>query len=230
MSNSTSQVFVEATTPSSESQYLENEIFFNSQLKSLSQPCSARWLSLSPYKRAKSFFDDWDKDTKDIAFVQTLESEKTGYDCLSDSQISTLSLDSTGSEHSVDELEIARCRLLGILRCYIFNLEKGTLVTEENIEREILKGLRMVLELSAGGGEDHGASSKSSEGFEDELDIEMVGSVGEEVMILEMIDGYMKQVKRCGCEVDRNIGEFARRILDESEGRGSLREGTDLEF
>ena len=221
MSASTSQLQEEIDSLASQVKTLEVEISSNPRPHTVCHPCGPRWLSLSPYKRASGFFEQWEEDTEaPIDFTPAIP-QKTMQedDVMSDSQISHFELDASvttdKTEEEPDILENAKCRILGALRCYHFNLGMGTLVTGEKVDEGVERALRKLLELSKGMGEglinpEKIEISGSSQG----------GEVSDEERLVSIMDCYIQQVRSRGVQPAQDVVNMARKILDWAKEHG----------
>ncbi|PVH76960.1 hypothetical protein DL98DRAFT_639732 [Cadophora sp. DSE1049] len=214
MSESTSQLEKEITTLTSQVKTLEVEISSNPQPRTVCHPCGPRWISLSPYKRATGFFYQWDRETEEliVALLTELEKMMQDEDIMSDSQISHLELDASATtektEEKVDMLDNSRCRTLGALRCYHFNLGMGTLVTGEKVDEGVERALQTVMALSEGVGDDlRSSESMKASGTSDQ------GELSDEERLVSIVEWYMNQVRSHGVAPTQDIVNAARRIL-----------------
>jgi len=220
MSASTSQLEEEIDSLASQVKTLEVEISSNPQPRTVCRPCGPRWLSLLPYKRTSDFFEKWEGNTKDLIDTPaTLQNMMQEDDIMSDSQISHFELDASATtdktEEELDMLENAKCRTLGALRCYHFNLGMGTLVTGEKVDEGVERALRRLLEPSKGIGEGLICSEKmeksgSSQG----------GELSDEKRLVSIVDCYIQQVGSCGLEPAEHVVDLARKILDWAKEHG----------
>ncbi|KAK0124654.1 hypothetical protein ONS95_009600 [Cadophora gregata] len=214
MSESISQLEQDIPTLTSQFKTLEFAFSSNVQSSTISHPSGPRWLSLSPYKRASTFFEQWAEDTEDLMPAPPTKSEQvtTDDDIMSESQISHLNLDASAEEEKTDEildiLDHARCRTLGALRCYNFNLEIGTLVTGEKVDEQVGKSLERLLESSAGIRQElTDSQNMNSLGIEDE------GDLSDEERLVGIVEWYMKQLQYHGAKPTQDVVDMAARIL-----------------
>src|SRR6187402_2343109 len=101
-----------------------------------------RWLSLAPYKEAKSFFQYWDEEAMGSvlaapAYWPTEESAPSL--CNSLSRLTTTAGSET--EDEISPLEGLKNRILAVLRCYLYNLGVETLVTGEMVDEGVAAAL-----------------------------------------------------------------------------------------
>ncbi|KAH7418565.1 hypothetical protein BKA64DRAFT_717264 [Cadophora sp. MPI-SDFR-AT-0126] len=222
MSESISQLEREFSTLTTQVKTLEVEILSNLEPRTVCHPCSPHWLSLSPYKRAAGFFEQWEAEREDLmtAPITTHEKATQEDEIMSESQISHLELDASAmtdkTEEELDLLDHARCRTLGALRCYHFNLMMGTLATGDKVDDGVEKSLQKLLELPEEPREDFEISQSMGKSGENVRD-----NTSDEERMVDILKSYMKQVRTHGVEPTHDIVDVARKILDWAMEHGS---------
>ncbi|KAH9216492.1 hypothetical protein DL95DRAFT_407473 [Leptodontidium sp. 2 PMI_412] len=227
MSNSTSQVQQEIISLTSHVKTLEIGISSSPEPRSITHPYEPRLLSLSPYKRATSFFDHWDEHTEyPIMPSPTTPDKDTQHDdigILSDSQISHFELDESESEpeEEFDIFEDAENRVLGALRCYYFNLGMGMLVTGEKVDKDVSNAVQKIMDMSQG---DFGAL-KSSERMNLSRRPEGGEPSDEERMVAEL-EWYLGQVRSHESKPAPDVVDVARKVLQWAAERRIVKDGS----
>ncbi|KAI9050014.1 hypothetical protein LZ554_006159 [Drepanopeziza brunnea f. sp. 'monogermtubi'] len=187
--------------------------------RSFSVPAGTRYLSLSPYRRATSFFDEWEEQTKNSSLVRSvcLENSEGEYDAMGDSESSDFKLPPSIVQEEEEKLEHERCRVLGILKCFLFNLDTGTLPTGDVVDERLKKVLGRLVALSESRDAlpEKGPDSEEVEGDgEDEGNEEHSDSSADEQMqVMEMAEGYILLVLRHRGKVCSGVVDFAKKIL-----------------
>ncbi|EKD13032.1 uncharacterized protein L3040_007114 [Drepanopeziza brunnea f. sp. 'multigermtubi'] len=218
MSNSTTQPQEEVSDLAEHIKQLDIEISFAAR-RSLSVPAGSRHLSLSPYRRVMSFLDEWEEQTKNSSPVRSVypENSEGEYDAMGDSESSDFKLPPSIVQEEEEKLEHERCRVLGILKCFLFNLDKGTLPTGDVVDESLKEALGRLVALSEardalpeqgpdseeveGGGEDEGSEEHSN------------SSSDEQMQVVEMVEGYIRLALRHRGEVCSEVVDFAKKIL-----------------
>ncbi|KAH7360909.1 hypothetical protein BKA65DRAFT_474038 [Rhexocercosporidium sp. MPI-PUGE-AT-0058] len=224
MSNSTSQPQKDITSLASQVNTLEIDLSSNTHPRTICHPCGRRWLSLSPYKRATIFFDHWNEDTEALIAAPLATPEKNvqhdDIDMMSDSHISNFELDESETSGEFDVFEDAESRVLGALRCYYFNLDMGTLVTGEKVDKRVSNAIQKILNLSEG----DVTGLKSSEIMGSSGIVDEKEPSDEERMVAEL-EWYIKQVQTHESKPTQGIVDVARNVVNWATERGTVGDG-----
>lgn len=173
-----------------------------------------RYLTLSPYRRAMLFFEDWEEQTRNGSLAWSPFSEVSAGECsiMSDGRDGEFMLPPSIIEEEEAKLEHERCRVLGILKCFIYNFEEGTLSTGDEVREKLAEALKRMVALS----ENRDAATelgcekvKESGGTEEHS----VFSADEQMLIVEMIDEYVSLVLKNDSDVCGGVLAFAKKIL-----------------
>ncbi|CAL3964581.1 unnamed protein product [Diplocarpon coronariae] len=178
----------------------------------------SRNLALSPYRRATRFFVDWEEENETSSPGQRLPSEPSEDQCstVENSIESDPKLPNSSIEDEEENLEIARCRVLGILKCYLFNLEHGTLNAGDDIDVRVLAALRRIIALSEGCDLPNGEVRDAGDGCGGDNDAEIVElsrSIDEPGLVAGMVDDYIGQLAGSCREVCGHVAGLAKDIL-----------------
>lgn len=213
MSNSRSELQHEIASIASQVESLEIEIPSKPQPITINNPCGPRWLSLSPYKHATNFFNNWGQVTEDFivtppASPAKFEDDPKDEDVMNDSQISNLELSESQTSREFDIYENAEDRVLGALRCYHFNLEMGTLATGEFVDQKVADAMEKLAGLSQAGGE------CSSPERDDVSFGSQRGEPSDEERLVGMLDLYIQQVRSRGVKPAQDVVALAGKVLE----------------
>ncbi|PBP15737.1 hypothetical protein BUE80_DR013469 [Diplocarpon rosae] len=119
-------------------------------------------------------------------------------------------------ENEEQKLEISRCRALGILKCYLFNLDHGTLTTGVELDRGTRCALRRIMALPEGHDMPPGEVREVGDGCgrgDDAEPVELSRSTDESSLVIGMVDDYISQCAGSCHEVCGHMAGLAKDIV-----------------
>jgi hypothetical protein len=183
-------------------------------------PQTPRWLSLTPFKSVALNFT-WESE---------LEAEVENALCFSDDEEEEFSLvaqdvddDRDRKEWSPEppdveepnDFEKASERILAVLRCYLFNLEGGMLITGSKVD----SGIEAALKRQFGQGSAFGGCR-----IQEAKKTEMKESweVSDEERVEAEIDSYGKKLRTLQEDLPKNVEDVVKEILHLAKKKGTV--------
>jgi hypothetical protein len=159
----------------------------------ISAPQTPRWLSLTSYESMPLRWEwelELEAEIEDALVFSDDESEEHGVG---------ESSDSCGSEFvEINAVEKASSKMLAVLRCYLYNLEQGMLITGTKVDERFEVALKRVLSRGEGTGRCNTQELKDfnmKEGW---------NTSDEEKVVIE-IGSYSKELRKLNERIPRDI-------------------------
>ncbi|KAL2074927.1 hypothetical protein VTL71DRAFT_8707 [Oculimacula yallundae] len=214
MSTFTSQPQDEVTSITSRVKSLKLDPPSTPQTTTICHSCRPRCLSLSPYKRAASSLDHWDRATEDLLEIPPTPPKNTDNDDgMSDEGIFHLELDESEQEEEIDAVQNAEDNILGALRCYMFNLRMGNLVTGDKVDTEVATTLHKLLSSP----EKPCESLRHMENiFKDIDELE----ISDEQRLVTELENYIRKIRENAARPSKDTVSIAIEIIEWSKEQG----------
>lgn len=124
----------------------------------------------------------------------------------------------TASEDGSNPAEKANCRILGVLKCYVYNLQQGDLITGSKVD----EGVEAALKRWVGCGKPGvPCNLEHTDGITPEMVKNSWDMSDEERVVLE-IDAYGKGLREMKCEIPNDVLDTANEILEWARKNGTV--------
>jgi hypothetical protein len=214
-----SQMHEEIAPLTDEAKEMEKELASHQTLNHLDSPQSLRWLSLSPYKAVPEKWE-WNNDNElgDSFVLPSPALSGSLHSPCCRCQLCYIKQEDgawgTGSEDSLSPAEKASCRILGVLKCYVYNLEHETLVTGSKVDARVEAALKRWVER--GKADVPCKVEHSAEGL-----VKECREISDEERVVVEIDAYGKGLMEMMGEIPDEILEAANEILEWARMKGT---------
>jgi len=186
----------------------------------ISTPQTPRWLSLTPFKSVALNFT-WESELEaevEDALVFSDEEEEEfslmGKDVDDDRDRNELSPEPPEVEEPND-FEKGSERILAVLRCYLFNLEDGMLVTGSKVDSGVEAALKRLLGQGSALGGCRIQQAKTTEMKES-------WEVSDEERVVAEIDSYGKESRILQEDLPENVEDVVKEILQWAKKKGTV--------
>jgi hypothetical protein len=217
MAMSESQIHEEIASLTNEAKEMEKDLASHQTLNNLDSPQAPRWLSLSPYKAVPEKWK-WDNELGDSLIISSpalsCSLHSPGCRCQLCHVKQEDSAWGTGSEDSLSPAGRASCRILSVLKCYVYNLEYGTLVTGSKVDARVEAALKRWVECGKADipcKVEHSAEVLVKESWE----------ISDEERVVVEIGAYGKGLMEIKGEIPDEILEAANEILEWARTKGT---------
>ena len=186
----------------------------------ISTPQTPRWLSLTPFKSVALNFT-WESELEaevEDALVFSDEEEEEfslmGKDVDDDRDRNEWSPEPPEVEEPND-FEKGSERILAVLRCYLFNLEDGMLVTGSKVDSGVEAALKRLLGQGSALGGCRIQQAKTTEMKES-------WEVSDEERVVAEIDSYGKESRILQEDLPENVEDVVKEILQWAKKKGTV--------
>jgi hypothetical protein len=218
MASNDSQMNEEIALLTNEAREMQKDLANEENTTNLASPQTPRWLSFSHFK---SIPINWElyNEPKDSLIItprlpHSLHSPACQCQVCHIQQDDGLSEFGSGSEGDLDPLEQAKCRILGVLKCYLHNLEYGTLVTGSKVDERIEAALKRLVRRAEVAGNCRGGQPTSG-------DVKESWEISDEECVVAEIDSYARELLKVEADVPCDVLEAADEILDWARTKGT---------
>jgi hypothetical protein len=186
----------------------------------ISTPQTPRWLSLTPFKSVALNFtweSELEAEVEDALVFSDEEEEEfslVGKDVDDDRDRNEWSPEPPDVEEPND-FEKGSERILAVLRCYLFNLEDGMLVTGSKVDSGVEAALKRLLGQGSALGGCRIQQAKTTEMKES-------WEVSDEERVVAEIDSYGKELRRLQEDLPKNVEDVVKEILQCAKKKGAV--------
>jgi hypothetical protein len=186
----------------------------------ISSPQTPRWLSLTPFKSVALNFtweSELEAEVEDALVFSDEEEEEfslVGKDVDDDRDRTEWSPEPPDDEEPND-FEKGSERILAVLRCYLFNLEGGMLVTGSKVDSGVEAALKQLFGQGSAFGGCRIQEAKKTEMKES-------WEVSDEERVVAEIDSYSKELSRLQEDLPMNAEDVVKKILQWAKKKGTV--------
>jgi hypothetical protein len=232
MAISESQLNEEIALLTNEAKEMAKDLSSPTTITNLSSPQPPRWLSLTPYKEVPENWE-WDNEVEleDSLVLPSPKLSSSLHSLACRCQLCHVKQSEeeagwgSGSEDSLSPTEKANCRILGVLKCYVYNLEHGTLITGSKVDERIEAALKRWVRC---GKADVPCSVEHSEGVVLN-EVKENWDISDEERVVVEIDVYGKRLMDMQGEIPDEVLEAANEILEWARIKGTA-DGREMDI
>jgi hypothetical protein len=201
-----------------EAKEMEKALAQQEEITDLASNQTPRWLSLSTYK-IEPIHWEWENELNE-SLVLAAPPSSVLQSPICDCQICQVKQDEgqsemgSESEGDLEPAEKANCRVLGVLRCYQYNLKHGALVTGSKVDVRVEAALKRLLGWVEVAGNCRGEEATSK-------DVKESWEISDEERVVVEIDSYGRELVEIEEVVSDDAVNAAIEILDWARTKGT---------